>query len=220
MRSIASDILTQLAKRTGIKVRLSIWITARNRTTGLPETIGIWNGDDTVVLNIGGQDRIYYGAGGLLDFDELKQEKGIVIHRLVGRFSAISAEIETALREYNSKFARVECHMIFYNPETDNVIASPYRFFKGWIDTAPIKTPAKGGQGVATINMVGHARILTRLISIKRSDANQRKRDTNDRFFENVSVTGTIITPWGQAGVASASPGASVNTGPSWQGII
>lgn len=204
MREVSSAILAQLALRTGLKVRNLLWIEARNRETGDPETIGIWNGDDVTDFVIDGDTRTYYGSGQFITFEDYKQEQGLVIHRLVGKSNAISPEMETVIRQYDTRLARVQMHLQFYDPLTDQKIGNPYRFFKGWIDTLPIKTGAKGEAGSATINMVGHARILTRLNPAKRSHETQRMRNGIDTFFSDVAITGTVTTPWGSSGVASA----------------
>lgn len=203
MRDLAIEIAAQLGLRTGIKVRNMIYIWARNRETGAPEEIGIWNGDDVQDFSIGGDNRTYYGAGGFIQFDDFKQEQGLVIHQLTAKAYPFSAEMEVVLRQYDTRFARCEVHLAFYDPLTDNLLTNPYRFFKGWIDTLQIPTPVKGEAVVATINMVGQSRILTRVNPIKRSNENQKRRAPTDSFFKDVAITGTISTPWGSEGVAT-----------------
>ena len=71
MRSYDPAELTQLQARDGLRPRLLVWIIARNRTTGAPEPVGFWNGADDQVITVGGVDRTYHGAGGLLGMDDL-----------------------------------------------------------------------------------------------------------------------------------------------------
>jgi hypothetical protein len=78
------------------------------------------------------------------------------------------------------------------------MVADPWRVFKGWTDAAPIRQGAKGSSdGQAALSVVGHTRILTRVIPSKRSNETQRRRLANDSFYSSVSLTGTIVTPWG-----------------------
>lgn len=203
MRDLNIAILTQIAKRAGLKVRNLLWIQAKNRVTGEIETIGIWNGDDVRSFVINGDARTYIGAGQFIVFDDFKQEQGLNIHRLVAHSNSITPEMELVIRGYDTRLARVEVHLAFYDPETDNMLDVPFRYFKGWIDTLPVKTGAKGGSGSATLNMVGHSRVLTRLNPAKRSHENQKQRLSSDTFLTDVAITGTVTTPWGTEGVAT-----------------
>lgn len=198
MRNLPPEVLAQIGKRTGLKVRQLLYITARRHDTGAVESIGIWNGDQVRDFVIGGETRIYYGAGDFIVFGELKQEQGVVIHTLTATASPVSPEMDKVIHQYQTRMARVQGHLAFFDPETDNLVADPWRFFKGWIDTLPVNRPAKNEAGSATINMVGNSRILTRKNGAKRSDENQRKRLETDRLLENVAITGTVITPWGE----------------------
>lgn len=46
MRSLAPEILTLLQRRQGLLTHVLLWITAQNRSTGAPESIGLWTGAD------------------------------------------------------------------------------------------------------------------------------------------------------------------------------
>lgn len=211
MRSIPSEILAQLNKRQGIKVRTLYWIRAKNRATGAEETLGVWNGEDTRTFVINGTPRGYVGGGGFIQFNSLKHEMNLNIQRLVANANPVSPEFQNVLRLYDPKGARVEVHIAVFDTETDQLVADPYRVYKGWINTAPIKTGAKNGESTVTINHVGHSRILTRLLPAKRSDDNQRKRLGTDGFFKYVAITGTIQTAWG-----SKTVGDNINRGNAW----
>lgn len=203
MREVAPEIITQVTKRQGLLVRNLIWFIAKNRLTGVAETLGVWNGDDTATFVIDGQSRVYVGGGGFMQIGDLKQEQGLTINSLSVNANPISTEFELLLRGYEPKFARVEVHEAFYDPETNNLVADPLRIFKGWIDTLSIRRAIKNEDATAVINLVGHTRVLTRKNPAKRSNENQMKRQSGDRFLENAVITGTIQTPWGQAGAGS-----------------
>lgn len=197
MRDVGTNILAQLNQRTGITVRNLFWITAKNRSTGAAETMGIWNGPDTQNFTISGDSRTYVGGGGFMNFDDLKQETGLLIHRLKAVCSPVAPEMDEVIRTYDAKFARVEVHLAFFSPGTETMLDAPERVFKGWIDTIDHKTPRKNESGAITINMVGNSRILTRRAADKRSDQSQKLRSASDDFFKYVSMTGNIKTPWG-----------------------
>ena len=142
MRDLPVEIADVIAQRQGIVVRTLFWVEAKNRTTGVTETIGIWNGEDVQQFVINSDVRTYYGAGSFINFGELVQESGLNIRKLVANVSPLSPEMQTLLRTYEPKFAPVQVHLAFYDPENMTLIAAPFRVFKGWIDTMSINTPA------------------------------------------------------------------------------
>ena len=116
MRTIAPEIAAQIAKRDGLSVRQLFWIVGKNRSTGVDEAMGVWNGYDTATFVIDGTPRTYVGGGGFLQLGNLKQAQGLNIQTLTASASPISPEFQAILREYNSRMARVEIHEVFFNP--------------------------------------------------------------------------------------------------------
>lgn len=210
MRSLPANIQTLLAKRQGVIARNLLWIEAKNRTSGVVEPLGIWNGVDHHEFTIDGELRTYYGAGGFIGFGKLTQSVGLYVRKLTATLSPLSEEALTVLREYEPKFAPVEVHVAVFEPDT-NALLDIVPMFSGWIDTAPIKTPKVGeGGATATLNMIGQTRILTKTVASKRSHETQRLRSASDTFFANVAVTGTVQTAWGSKTVLSAPPGGGI----------
>lgn len=195
------EILSALNKREGLKVRLLYWISAKNRSTGATEALGIWNGEDARQFVIGGAPRTYVGGGGFLNADSLKQEIGLNIQQWSMVGNPVSPEFQNAIRLYDPKGAPVELHMAFFDTETDQLLADPYRVFRGWINKINISTPQKNGEASVKIDHVGNSRILTRLLPALRSDENQRRRNSSDAFFRYVSTSGAVQTPWGSKNV-------------------
>lgn len=196
MRALPAEIAAALSN-PGIKVRQLLWITARNRGSGNPESIGIWTGEDVQNFTIGGVARTYYGGGSFISAGDMLSEVGLNVRRLSVSMSPITPEIEQVLRGYDAKMAPVELHLAFFSTETNNLVAPPYRIFKGWIDRFPITTPALNGQGEARLDLVSSARILTNGLALKRSNDSQNRRQSGDAFFRDVSISGQIQTPWG-----------------------
>lgn len=199
MRSdVSSEITTLLNARRGHIIRVLYWIRAKNRSTGEEEALGIWNGEDTQQFVIGLETRVYIGGGGFLAVGNLKREMNLNIQQLTITGNPVSPEFIDALRLYDPKGAKVEIHLVFFDPETNQQVGLPYRWYKGWLNTAPIRTPEKNGQATVELNHVGHSRILTRLLPSKRSDDSQRRRLSTDTFFKYVTISGAVETPWGQ----------------------
>lgn len=197
MRTLPSEISTYLQQNDGIMVRQLLWVSAKNRDTGEYENIGFWSGEDHQTFVVDGTPRVYYGSGQFINFGELTLESTLNIRKLSAKVVAISPEMQTVLRQYDPKMAPTQLHLTFYSPISNNLIASPFRVHKGWIDKFPIKTPAIGGQGEASLDLMGHTRMMTRRLPTKRSDATQRKRNASDAFYADVGMTGQVTTPWG-----------------------
>lgn len=197
MRDLPIEIQTYIATQPGVKIRQLLWVIAKNRTTGDPEPHGLWSGEDHQVFTVDGEPRTYYGFGQFMQWGQLQVESTLNIRKLQATVSAITPEVEQVLRGFDPKFAPVQVHLAFLDPETNNLVGNPYRIFKGWIDKFPVRRPANGSDAEGTIDMVGHTRILTRQLALKRSQETQRQRDPTDSFLDDVSITGQIQTPWG-----------------------
>lgn len=197
MRTLPAELTAHLNAVSGVKMRQLLWVEAKNRTTGEPETIGFWSGEDHQVFVIDGETRTYYGSMQFISFGEVMLDSTLNIRKLTAKVSAISPEIEVVLREYEPKMAPVETHVAFFYPDTNNLICPPLKMHKGWIDRFPIKTPPVGEDGEGSLEMVNHTRMLTRRLPHKRSDDTQRRRSGTDSFFADVGMTGQVTTPWG-----------------------
>lgn len=197
MRDFPLAVTNHLNSTSGISMRMLVWISAKNRITNQTETLGLWNGDDHQDFTIDSQVRTYYGAGNFISADPLMTQVGLNIRKFNLRVSPITPEMNQVLRGYNPKMAPVQIHSVCYNTDNDNIVGQPFEVFRGWIDKFPIRTPSIGGEGEGSIEMVGYTRILTNRLAIKRSDENQRRRLSTDTFFNDVAITGQVITPWG-----------------------
>lgn len=182
-----------------------VWITAKNRTTGLPETVGFWTGGEDRAFTIGGQARSYFGVGHIIQVPPILARAGSVIQSQEVKLSATSPEIEAALRGYDPRFAPIEIHTARFNPETMALLGID-RVFKGEINKAPRRTPAKNQTGAEwTLTIVSRARSLTKTLNLKKSDASQRARlRTNnepDGWFKYADQAGQVERFWGMEAV-------------------
>lgn len=202
---------TYLQARQGSIPRNFVWIIAKNIATGLPEEIGFWDGIDTVdVAVVSGATgllvtRTYHAWGSLLKIENIQRSPEIAVRNIKIGLSSISPEVRQAFRGYNTRLAPIEIHRGFLDLDSRVLIAPPVVRFVGWINKAPIKTPAVGGEGGVEVTVVSHARMLTRTNPGKRSDETQKLR-SGDRFRRYANVAAEWEFWWGeQRGTISSS---------------
>ena len=197
MRSF--DVPTQaiLDGRQGIIARQLIWITAKNRSTGNPETIGFWNGEDHQVVTINAENRTYYGAGTMLNVPRIISEVGLKVRTLRITFSAIAPEVEIALRQYDARLAKIQIHRVLLDLDTRNLVSEPHRVFKGTINKHPIPTKRPGEKAELTVELVTSARSLTNTLALLKSNASQ-KQINGDKFYRYAVIAGDVVTVVGE----------------------
>lgn len=209
MRSLSATIAAHLAARTGLHACLLVWIQAKDRDTGTPETIGFWTGEDHQQFVVDGQSRLYYGAGGLISTPPLVNEVGLKVrsHRLT--FSPLAPEVAQAIRGYEPRLAPVWMHLAYFWPDTGQLVDAPVRVFRGRIEKATITTPAIGQKATCEVSLIGAATALTRPLATKKSDNALRARAPADRIRRYIDVSGQVETSWGEkrgTGPATMSP--------------
>lgn len=207
MRALDPAVLTLLQRRQGLLTHIMIWITAKNRTTGEAESIGLWTGADHQEFVIGGQARTYYGAGSMIGMDALTARAGLEVRMHKVTVSALTPEVVTALRVYEPRLAPVQVHELYCDPTTELAVADPVRVFKGVIMEAPITQGADGGESVAEITMASAAWALTNGLTIKRSNGALVARAAGERFREYVDLGRAVETVWGEKRSGSQSGG-------------
>ena len=199
MRAYLAADLDQLTARAGVRPRILVWIRAKRWDTGATEAVGFWSGEDDATFAIAGVDRLYHGAGGLLGIDDLTLETGLDVRTLQIWFATAAEEVVDAVRGYDLRLAPVEVHRVLTGPLTHAPIAEPHRIWRGWVDGAPLTTPAIGGEGGrVTLTVASAAMALTRRLSAKYSDASMSRRG-GDRLFRYADVSGKTPVYWGEA---------------------
>ncbi len=187
------------ARATGFRARILIWVRARNRDTGEVEALGLWNGRRARLFSIGGEVRLYSGAGGAVSVDPIIYAKGLDVRMQRARLTPIDDAVAQLIRGYDARHAPIEIHRALYHPESGALVAEPHRVFSGTIDQAPIRTGELGGETMVDCSMASGARALTRTLPLKRSDESQRLRD-GDRIFKYADLSGRITDYWGDGG--------------------
>ncbi|QRY68203.1 hypothetical protein JVX98_07915 [Ensifer sp. PDNC004] len=214
VRAVDGATSAYVQARQGVIPRSFVWITAKNRATGAPESIGFWNGEDTVDVTVMSGEtglpvtRTYHAWGSLLSVGQIKRSPEVAIRTVQIALSQVSAAVQQAFRGYNTRLAPIEIHRGFLDRESHQLIAPPVIQHFGFINKAPIKTPAKGGEGGVAVEVVSHARVLTRTNPAKRSDESQKRRG-GDRFRRYSGVAGQWEFWWGEHKGTITPPKAS-----------
>lgn len=202
MRSVDSLTEAAVQSRSGIIRRNFVWITAKNRTSGAEETMGLWNGDHDITINvISGitglsTARDYVGCGPLLGIGPIPLVSDLTVRTVTVSLSPIDAAVEQAIRGYDPRQGKIEIHRGFYSLDNQIIVAPPIPRFVGRINKSPINTPAAGGEGSIEIECVSDSRELTRINPAKKSDETQKLR-SGDRFRKYTTVAGEVSIFWG-----------------------
>lgn len=196
MRAYDAETVAAL-QRGDVVARLLLWIVAKNRDTGDPEAAGWWTGEQARKFTIGGDERLYHAAGGLLGSDPIVAEVGLDVrmHRIVA--SPISPEVAEAIRGHDVRLAPVELHRVLFDVVKAVPVAPPHRLIKGFVDGLDIVTAAVGGESQAVLTVATSTRRLTRTLTSMMSDASFSRRG-GDRIMRYSDLGEVVDVPWGE----------------------
>lgn len=201
----ALDPAVQAALEAGALVpRDFLWIVARDRETGAPYGWGAWSDVGAVTAEVidpvsrATVSRTYEGAGGLVEVGDVALISGLTVQVVDIRLSQIDQGAETILRSYDLRRAPVQLHRGFLDPQTHRLVAPAVPRFVGFVDEAPVTTPAEGAEGGIVLTCASHTQELARSSAAKRSDADQRLRNASDGFFRHAATVGSWKIWWGQ----------------------
>ncbi|MEP1330100.1 hypothetical protein [Pseudophaeobacter sp.] len=197
MSNLSPEAQAQLEERRGTEGHALLWIQAKNRETGAPETLGLWSGDDHQEFLIGGEIRTYYGAGNVIHVPPIIAKPGFVVRNLRVKLPPLTDEVKTLLQAYEPRLAAVQIHSCPMDIDTGAPLGEPVRMFKGFLNQAPQEIAAKGGAGFTELVLVSAGRRLTFGIPLKRSSAELQRRNPADRGREYSDVAGEWSIQWG-----------------------
>lgn len=197
MRSYTAPELAYLQSREGYRVQLLVWVEPRDTSTGNRVAVGFWTGEESASFTINGTVRTYVGGGALQSIDPIVMQIGLVVRMQRFTLSPLFDEVAQLLRGYDAWRAPVQIHRAMFNPLTNALIAEPRRIWKGMIDSAPIQTPAIGGESSVEVALTSAAETLTHGLTLTRSDAIQSQRG-GDRFYRYKDVSGLVTVSWGE----------------------
>lgn len=202
MRAISPENQLALNQRQLVP-RDFLWIVARNRTTNLPESLGLWSDvEDATVLVLDPETllpvyRSYRAAGGLVEINEIPAVSVIQVQDIEIKLSQLDELVQQAVRLYDVKQARVEIHRGLFDPDTRNLVAPAIVRFVGYVNNLRITTPAENSDGGVFISCVSHTQEMTRANPATRSHADQRTRNIGDDFFIDTAIVGEWELDWG-----------------------
>ncbi|EKF17061.1 hypothetical protein NA2_19863 [Nitratireductor pacificus pht-3B] len=203
MRAVDAATAAELQAREGLIYRDLVWVTAKNRANGAPESIGLWTGlehvDIAVVSGETGLDvtRKYYGAGSLLHVPPIPLVSDLTVRRVTITFSHLDPAILQAVKGYDTRNGPIEIHRLYLNRATRLPIAPAVPRFLGFINGAPETRPKAGAEGSIRLEVVSHTRALTRKTAARKSDEYQRRR-LGDRIYRFTDVVGQWEIAWGE----------------------
>ena len=192
--------IAYLAQRERVVFRWLLWISAKDRGTGLPVDVGFWSGADDRTFVASGQPRPYTGIGELLSVPSLTFEPGPVVRIQTLELKAFSQELEDVISLYDARQAKTELHLALFDAETMNLV-SVERALRGRLDSAPARIGRLGSPSGLRLQIASAARLMTLNLPQKKSDALQSKRQVNgapDRFRKYASVSGAVTVWWGE----------------------
>lgn len=215
MRFLDSAEIAAIQART-VVARDFLWITAKDRSTGNPSDYGFWNDHGTVTTSVvdgrtgATVSRDFYGVGMALNIGSIPLTADVTVRNVDIALPQIDDVAQLVVRGYDVRGAAIQLYRGYFDPATHSMVAAAKPRFVGYVDGAPIETPAEGGEGSITLNCVSTTRELTRISSESRSHESQISRAAGDAFYKDTGVVGDWVMFWGQAG---GSPSAGKTLG-------
>lgn len=209
MRSYDAPTLAVLSNRQALVARQLVWIRARNRSTGLPETLGVWTGLHDLDITLEGEARTYIGTGGALAGEPITAAPGLSVRVHQLRLSGVAPEVKDLVGNYDTRFAPVEIHRAILDPTTYQIAGTPHRTFRGFENGLNYPRAAAGGLAEIIMDLVSETRSLTRTLPTKKSDDSHRARG-GDRGRRYADISGSVPVYWGELYAA-----APADTGPA-----
>lgn len=203
MRDLASEVQTALEARA-LVARDFIWIVARDRDTGDPVNDGMWSDVGTITCDIldpdtgSADERTFYGSGTLIEISTINLTSTLTVQPVTVKMSQVVSRVETLVRTYDVKQARVEIFRGLFDTATRELVAPAVCRFVGFVNSLEIKTPSENDEGHVLLECVSHTQELFRSNPDTRSDASQRLRSGTDNFFQDVATIGEQEFFWGK----------------------
>lgn len=185
-----------LLARTGVMPRWLLWVGAKEFGTLASAPLGLWNGDDDLTFTINGAPRVYLGALSRFDVEPITYATGLNVRTQQVTLAANAPETEDLVRGFLIRLAPVELHLALLDPaSTDLIDVQP--MFRGFVNRAPLSTPAQGGGDSVTIELVSRMRTMALPgPALKKTNQSHILRDATDDFRQYGATAGEIVTEW------------------------
>ncbi|KEJ93989.1 hypothetical protein SAMN05444149_108107 [Pseudosulfitobacter pseudonitzschiae] len=213
MRVIPVSTQALLEAQT-LVVRDFMRITGRVRATGAPITEGFWSDVGDVSAQVMDADTglpvtyDFKGVGALIAIDPIPMVSNLTVQEVEVKFSQLDDRINELLRLYDIRQAKVEIYRGEFDPDTWRMVEPAASRFVGFVDGAPVETPAEGGEGSISIKCMSSAQELTRGNPDLRSHESQQVRSPGDDFYKDVTSCGDLVIFWGKRGTVRDAAGA------------
>jgi hypothetical protein len=190
--------LSQLQERSGQEAQVLVWITAKDRITSAPTSLGFWTGDDHRDFVINGLARSYFGAGGIIAVPVIKGSTGLSVRYHTITLPPFLDEVRQVVRTLDPRDAKVELHSQPFDPASGNPIGDPIRMIKGTSVGAPETMEPAPGESELQLEIASSARRLTRRLNLLRSQAALQARAPGDLGREYSDTAAEWEMPWGE----------------------
>ncbi len=200
MRAYDPTTLDHTASACGLVAQILLWIEAKD-PAGQPAPVGLWTGEDDRSLTVAGQSRLYQGAGELLAIEPITYRQGLDarLHKMV--LSGLGADTEALLTGTDARLAPADLYRVIMNAATREIVGSPHRLIRGWVNELVINTGQingnDAGKSTVELTLATSARALTRSLALKYADATQQANAPGDGFFRWAAISGQVQVKWG-----------------------
>ncbi|MHC5307500.1 hypothetical protein [Bartonella sp. LJL80] len=212
MRYLSPENVTALKQRV-LMPREFLWVVAKDMNNGSQFPYGFWSGIGNIQAEVLNPDtgrpetRSFEGSGTLIEIDAIPQTVGIEARPINIKMSQLSEGVQNIARGYDLKQARIELYRGLLNTETRLPVAPAFCRFIGFVDEVDITTPKENEEGAISLSCYSHAREVSRFNPDTRSNESQKRRSSNDGFFEDTSTVGEWELFWGQtSGKVATTP--------------
>lgn len=202
MRNISAENLAALEARQ-LVARDFLWFVARDRATGAPVTDGMWSDVGNISAAVVHPDtglpvtRDWYGSGTLVQIDDIPLVATLAVRTITISLSQVSEHVQTLVRQYDCKQARVEIYRGLFDPDSRQMVAPAECRFVGFVDTINIKTPSENSEGGVVMECTSHTQEMTRSNPATRSHATQVLRQAGDAFYTDADTSSEWEFFWG-----------------------
>ena len=197
MRIFGAATAAHLAARGDMLTHALVWIEAVNLETELVEGLGLWTGDYDLSVSIGGAQRTYIGAGDVLKPEPVVAGTGIVVRTYQVALAGASERVQDIVKGYRTRFAPIEVHRAHFRPDTEAMLDTPERVFRGLINSPEVPTVPAGGETAVLLSCVTKTRELTRTLSKKKSAQAQQARG-GDQIRRYGTIADAVPIYWGE----------------------
>lgn len=202
MRNISAENLAALEARQ-LVARDFLWFVARDRATDAAVTDGMWSDVGNISASVIHPDtglpvtRDWYGSGTLVQIDDIPLVANLSVQNVNIRLSQVSEHVQTLVRLYDCRQARVEIFRGLFDPDSRQMVAPAECRFVGFVDNVTISTPSENEEGSVTMVCASHTQEMTRSNPTTRSHATQLLRRELDTFYMDAATVQEWEFFWG-----------------------